>query len=195
MSIFKKPLFHKDNQGILGFEITFSGYFFNESKYYDQLKKIRDKRGDLEYIIDEQQGNPSEYLEQKDVQILKDSLQELIAEEERVTKEIDDYYDSYDDTAESNSDFNPYDYLYSDSRSLSYATTLVTDISFLTPIPEEFSDPPPYLWFDIESFSASIKINFSEDIWVSIYTRHVLYGECKFYGSVSVVEMVNPIMM
>lgn len=182
MSIFKKPLFHKDNQGILGFEIIFSGYFFNESKYYDQLKKIRDKRGDLEYIIDEQQGNPSEYLEQKDVQILKDSLQELIAEEERVTKEIDDYYDSYDDTAESNSDFNPYDYLYSDSRSLSYATTLVTDISFLTPIPEEFSDPPPYLWFDIESFSASIKINFSEDIWVSIYTRHVLYGECKFYG-------------
>ncbi|WP_241587062.1 hypothetical protein [Rosenbergiella epipactidis] len=182
MSIFKKPLFHKNNQGILGFEITFSGYLFNESKYYDQLKKIRDKRGDLEYIIDEQQGNPSEYLKQKDVQILKDSLQKLIAEEKSITKEINDYYHSYDETAESDGDFNPYDHLYSDSRSLSYATTLVTDVSFLTPIPEEFSDPPPYLWFDIESFSASIKINFSEDIWVSISTRHVLYGECKFYG-------------
>lgn len=182
MTIFKKPLFHKDNQGIIGFEITFSGYFFNESKYYDQLKKIRNKRDNLEYIIDEKQGNPSEYLKQKDVQILKDTLQKLIDEEKNIKKEIDDYYNSYDETVESDGDFNPYDHLYSNSHSLSYATTLVTDVSFLTPIPEEFSDPPPYLWFDIERFSVSIKINFSEDIWISISTRHVLYGECKFYG-------------
>lgn len=183
MNITKKPLLNADNQGIIGFEITLSSYFFNHHKANDQLHKIRNKRSDAEYIINEWQKSQSEYTEETDeLQILKDTLQELITEEDKITQQIDDYYDTDDGTEQNYGDFNPFDHLYSDRRSLSYATTLVTDASFNTSLPEEFSDPPPYIRVNIESCEASIEFNFSDDISVTVFTAHALYGECKSYG-------------
>lgn len=191
MNITKKPLLDAGNQGIIGFEITISSYFFNVNKANDQLNKIRDKRYDVEYIIDEWQESQSEIVEETDeLQILKGTLQELITEEEKLTKEIDDYYNRHDETDQSNGEFNPYNHLYSDSRSLSYATTLDTDASFIKHKPDEFGDFPPYLSVNIESFKASIDFTFSsaiaeenrDDIVLRFFTDHTLYGEMKSYG-------------
>ena len=120
MNIIKKSLLDAGSQGIIGFEMTISSYFFNVNKANDQLNKVRNKRYDVDYIIDEWQESQSEFVEETDeLQILQGTLQELITEEERLTKEIDNYYCGHDETNQRYGDFYPYSHLYSDSRSLS----------------------------------------------------------------------------
>ncbi|WP_241607223.1 hypothetical protein [Rosenbergiella epipactidis] len=51
MKITKTPILDSDNQGIVGFEITLSGYFFNRNKAIDKQDKLANQEAELEYEI------------------------------------------------------------------------------------------------------------------------------------------------
>ncbi|WP_241569444.1 hypothetical protein [Rosenbergiella collisarenosi] len=191
MDMTKRPILDPNNKGIVGFDINISTYFFNENKARDQCQKISNKIFDVNYSIDEFQKNDHDsprYTEE--LEILKETLTALISERDKIEKELEDSFDAHYDADQNYGDFNQYSHFERESQSLSYATTLVTDASFIDHKPDEFNDSPPTLSIELASHRASIALAFSstasavdsDDIVLKIYTEHSLYGECKDYG-------------
>ncbi|WP_241618533.1 hypothetical protein [Rosenbergiella epipactidis] len=191
MKITKTPILDSDNQGIVGFEITLSGYFFNRNKAIDKQDKLANQEAELEYEINEKINNQDDSPKEKEaLKILQNHLKELTTEREKIEKEIEDAYNKVDEIDNNFDDYNPYNYVDCDSSSLSYATSLITDASFAIKEPEEFEATPPYVDITIKSFISSVNLYFSSsasyedshDNLLRFYTEHTLYGEVKKYG-------------
>jgi len=191
MNITKKPIFDGATQGIIGFEITLSDHVPYITKKVDQLSKIANKKFDLEYEIDDLYKNPHTKPEENDeLKTLNEQLKKLVSEEERLDKELNYISENPWESDLNYGNSNDCEYLFKSFNSLGYATTLVTDASFINHNPEEYGDYPPYIDISVESFNALIKINFpntgysSEEDYFSFvfFTEHLLYGEVKSYG-------------